>query len=97
MGSLYEDTRLFSSSIFAAFSKRIPAEQLIFTAAIDSQDREILLQEIRDSQLRVVFVLASDSLSAATLLGIQNGPCLSHTPVDILQHRAVKPITKHQF
>ena len=63
VGSLYEDTRLFFSSIFDTFSTRIPPEQLIFSAAIGSPGREIPLQEIRDSRLRVIFVLASDSLS----------------------------------
>ena len=67
VGSLYEYTRLFFSSIFDTFSTRIPPEQLIFSSGVDSQGREIPLQELRDSRLRVIFVLTSDSLSRKLL------------------------------
>ena len=67
VGSLYEDKRILFSSIFTTFSRRIPPEQHIFYSGVDSQGRDIPLQEIRDSQLRVIFVLASDSLSRKLL------------------------------
>ena len=66
VGILYEDTRIFFPSIFDAFRKRIPEEQLVFSAGFNSQ-RRIPLQEIKASQLRIVFVLASDSLSRQLL------------------------------
>ena len=67
VGILYEDTRIFFSSIFDAFSRIIPADQVVFSAGFNSQRREIPLQEIQASQLRIVFVLASDSLSRQLL------------------------------